>query len=571
MIDNNSLIDIVDIVTDPNAKLFLAKLFKGKKVKLPRSIETLIEPTKEFKGVITDFVVNEFFPTNAETELFIKIVYNAFNVTINNYCKVKNIPDNKIFFVYKGGNILRFIAYQIMYELGGVVSDIINTNYKDAFKKSDADFSIYIDPRLPNYDNVFIDMNNLAFLVQNELRNEFMLHPNKYFKYYDLNDEKKTEILKSYLEKLNNTENVKQKKYDYDGLFTKIVFENITAPNNCISSTYVPKSDFFVDFDNEYDLFIAKEKASKPTYVNKLKPLYEAKLHNLKLKELSTKQKDIYENTKHHTLMISSNQTLDFWKQNNRVVFSLVRTKVILNAYFQNANGLTIPMKIDGELIDVSIPHKDDTTILHYFENVAKNSTTYHIKTDTENFPFKAPSLQYLIEDIEKILFTDNIYPWNDVKYAKRLRRVLFMYFVMLLSDTKINYNEKVAYMKKIQTDIINKLNDSNVPNQAIDDFLRTHKESDPFWILVNNAKQMFTHSDIDKSKLQDYTKVISDNIDVLISLIPNITKKCQTQGLSQERITEGNTMWGGNNDYDDDYYREKYLKYKNKYVKNNL
>lgn len=576
MTDINRLQNIVDIAT--STKFSINNLFTGTKVKLTPT-ETLVEPTKEFKGVITDFVVNEFFPSNVESEAFIKLVYNTFTDAINIYCKQINMTDSDIFFVYKGGNILRYVAYQTMHELGGSVADKINKSYKDVFKKSDADFSIYINPKIPNYDTVYLHMNNLAFLLQNELRNEFMLNPSKYFRYYKLNDVEKTKILVAFLEKLNNTENVKGKKkyfadklengkivseatFDFDGEFTKLVFEDISTDGNLkpLSSQtggngnmqYEPKADYYVDYDSEYDLFIdLGPKSPKPTYTTDLNLLHEIKNTDPKLDKIISEQKQIYSNNTYHSMMLSSNQTLDFWKGDNHTKFSLVRTKVILNGLFVRNNDRLNPilMKLDGELIDVSLSHKDDSNIQHYFDHLKDNLTEYHIKTDSEDLKFKAPSQHYLIEDLEGILFINSIFPWDDNKYAKRIKRVLFMYFVILLENNTMLHDEKIKYLTDIKNNIINNVSITNSTG-AIDIFLKSHKEKDPFWQLLNQLKKIIERNnlihDLDESKFKEYIKLISDNIDILTNLIPGKMETCGVQALESARITEGEVLWGG-------------------------
>jgi hypothetical protein len=579
MTDINRLQNIVDIAT--STKFSINNLFTGTKVKLTPT-ETLVEPTKEFKGIITDFVVNEFFPSPVESESFIKLVYNTFTDAINIYCKQINVTDTDIFFVYKGGNILRYVAYQAMHELGGSIADKINKSYKDVFKKSDADFSIYINPKVPNYDTVYLHMNNLAYLLQNELRNEFMTNPSKYFRYYKLNDVEKTKILVAYLEKLNNSENVKGKKkyfadklengkiisettFDFDGEFTKLIFEDISTDRNLKPSAqtggqskipFEPKSDYYVDYDPDYDLFInLGPKSPKPTYTTDLNLLHEIKNMGPQFDKIISEQKQIYANKKYPSMMVSSNQTLDFWKEANHTKFSLVRTKVILNGLFVRNNDKLNPilMKLDGELIDVSLSHKDDSNIQHYFDHLKDNLTEYHIKTDSEDFKFKAPSQHYLIEDLEGILFRNSIFPWDDNKYPKRIKRVLFMYFIILLENNTMSHDEKIKYMTDIKNNIIAKVPEmveGKDTTGVIDTFLKSHTEKDPFWQLLNQLKKIIERNniihDLDKGELTAYIKLISDNIDILTNLIPGKMETCGIQALEPARIIEGEVLWGG-------------------------
>src|ERR1700677_4085661 len=115
-----------------------------------------VDKNRELQSVLTEFVVNEFFPLEHDTEQFIKLVFGTFDEALKLYRQKMGIDrENQLFFVYKGGNILRYALYETMHEIGGKVSDEIEAYYKDVFKKSDADFSIYIDPHLKDYDIIF--------------------------------------------------------------------------------------------------------------------------------------------------------------------------------------------------------------------------------------------------------------------------------------------------------------------------------------------------------------------------------------------------------------------------------
>ena len=63
-------------------------------------------------------------------------------------------------------------------------------------------------------------------------------------------------------------------------------------------------------------------------------------------------------------LFIQANETLDFLAANSRTKFNLVRTKLDINYIF---DGKTV--EIGGELIDVSIPHRLDNNVNHFFEH----------------------------------------------------------------------------------------------------------------------------------------------------------------------------------------------------------
>jgi len=114
-----------------------------------------MDKKRELNGVITDFVVNEFSKSQEQNLKFLKLVYGTFNNAMKAYRKNKNLNDKQLFFVYKGGNILRIIAYEVFENLCGKSAQTLKKYYADSFKKSDADFSIYIDPKLSNFSEIY--------------------------------------------------------------------------------------------------------------------------------------------------------------------------------------------------------------------------------------------------------------------------------------------------------------------------------------------------------------------------------------------------------------------------------
>src|SRR5579863_5856132 len=91
----------------------------------PNEEEEFVDKKREIQGVITDFVVNEYFPQSQDSERFIQFIYSTFDEALKLYRQHYNIDSDSIFFSYKGGNILRYVAYEVMHEIGGKVSDDI--------------------------------------------------------------------------------------------------------------------------------------------------------------------------------------------------------------------------------------------------------------------------------------------------------------------------------------------------------------------------------------------------------------------------------------------------------------
>ena len=181
MNQNSTNIDLINIISNiiTNNDFSSMQLYdpKTKFVINRQKNEKLVEPTKELKGVLTDFIITNFIDLPTQSQIFLKIVYQTFEKAITNYNAAKGYKPDDIFFVYKGGNLLRIVELKALNQLPGVASTVLNDYYKDSFKKSDADFSIYINPKFPEpqFRKIFEDMTNLAFLLLNHLRNIFFL------------------------------------------------------------------------------------------------------------------------------------------------------------------------------------------------------------------------------------------------------------------------------------------------------------------------------------------------------------------------------------------------------------
>ena len=284
-------------------------------------------------------------------------------------------------------------------------------------------------------------------------------------------------------------------------------------------------------------------------------------------------------------------------------VFGLVRTKVAFNAYFSGTppklehkivngkivsedTGAVEPDKCDvgkvirkinigGELIDVSIPHKNDDSSLHFYKTMNKNITTYTIKSiGTEPFVFKAYTFQYLIDDIERMLFIEQVYPWIDVKYGKRIVRLMFMYFVTLLVNKDMSYADKVSYVSNISEGIFKKVvrfafmgdNNKSEIMSNIDNFLANGNDENmgmyPFRVLIKNLKEMLS-KDVDLKELQKYAQMLFDGTQKIINVLKVIMIHNGESGVDDINIRDGSILWGG-----DDMFKNKYMKYKNKYLK---
>ena len=115
--------------------------------------------------------------------------------------------------------------------------------------------------------------------------------------------------------------------------------------------------------------------------------------------------------------------------------FDLLRSKINFTL-----NNITIikygqpyhnkKINIPSEFIDISFANYNDTNN-RVSSNYEKLYFDINLGTNVQyNFQIVTYDLDYFIYDLEAILFQQNRYPWLDNKYAKRLKRLFFLYCV---------------------------------------------------------------------------------------------------------------------------------------------
>ena len=256
------------------------------------------DPRRAEKSIATDFVVNDFFSTEQTLYSFLQLVYGSFEKAIAAYVKKRNIVEkDKIIFVYKGGNVMRMISNEFILELPANATSRIDSFYSPYFKRSDADFSIYVHPTIDNYDRVYQEMTWLAYVIQVEIRKVFLSNPLDFFDFFKYNAEFRNAIKKKYINLLNKTiGDEKITKFNLpqaeDGLFKTVTNE-------------VPDSARF---------FMSDDFGSNKREVGRK-----------------------YLTTEKSFLPISYNDALDFKTGNSRrAKFTLVRTKVLFGRRLAN-------------------------------------------------------------------------------------------------------------------------------------------------------------------------------------------------------------------------------------------
>ena len=316
------------------------------------------------KGIATDFVINEFFKSPDSLHRFTTHVYHMFEEGLEIYRNRRGLNPNQVIFLYKGGNVLRIVSREFMLELPASATRSIEEFYAPFFKRGDADFTIYLDPDVEDYDDIYYELGLLSYLIQDNIRTWFMEHLMRYFDFFRYNSEYKKSILREYLDLFNDAEGFKG-----DFVDLKLGYDAAVGRHEFRYHNNVDKTVRFVDLNEDWDLPVRK------AYVS-----------------------DIQRSNSFMT--VTHNNALDFpaGTDNVRVNFNLTRTKVIFTLLKTDGKR----MNVGGELIDVSMTHKNEDGFRHFADNLDKYIATYNLKSGDCNLEFKSYTVLYLTEDLEK-------------------------------------------------------------------------------------------------------------------------------------------------------------------------
>jgi hypothetical protein len=495
---------------------------------------------------MTDFCTNKYI--GVLTQNFFLFVIETFNFVLNEYRKEYNLrekydlKEEQILFLPKGGLILKILVEKnIKHNLPNNIQGIYEEKYKQYFKKSDMDFSIFIDDTLPDekYQQIYNELIDISYYTLFYIREEIEENQHEYFEFARYNDKYQTYLLRE----LRNDINKIIKKKSVDDIYNtdyicKITHKNIIDEEPC-------QYDYMRENDNmDYDQYIYQ--AQNKMYI--YQPVKFGTMQN---------------NAK--TMTISINKNIYFNSPTNGInKFSLVRIKNNFGIYYLPNNSNNIKLAIQkGELIDVSISHKETTEFKKhkYFSSpdiFFKNFS----KLDLGNTSFYSVTLYYLIDDIEYILFRQNEYPWKDNKYKKRIFRYFAMLIILIIKNIyenkidDVKFNSLILNINTFITYLINQFsNPSNIEQFKFDNELSPFNNISNIIYEINKKKNNFTSSD--RSNYIEFNTIIIDNFGIFNDILNKIFDKYAQNEILTNRISG---FFGGNtNEYKYNKYQEKY------------
>lgn len=445
---------------------------------------------REIKDLSTSIVVNQFFLSPDTLFRFMKLVYSTIDEGLKTYKNDHALEEKAISVIFKGGNILRIIAHQLFSHLPYDSRSILQAHYDDFFKRSDIDFSIIInEAKLKElaYDEVLKDITAITYNALNEIRSELVARPEIYFNLFQLKSKIIRENFKLYLDKFNLMESIKDIENTHwnQAKFLELQFLNDHANQDMICK-YEGKYDNRFDFTQGKKSILGRSISKTP-----------------------------------HWIMNSINTTLGWPFENDAtklIHFYLVRSKVQFEVVYADKDHKLARKPIGGELIDVSIPLKDDDNLKEIIKHYDAWISNYNFSLDNteDNLNLKGESITGLAEDITGIIFHQYDRPWEANKYEKRLYRLFFLSIVEMLGQNNHSNENLLDYIATVK-DIINQ----SKPSSAIDELINKHSSlsiNNQLYAgiikVINNIA--ISSKEDDEKNLQAMLDIINKNIEVI-------------------------------------------------------
>jgi hypothetical protein len=316
--------------------------------------------------ITTGFIISKL-PDKTYEKMF-RSFYQPMSRILEVYASLKGLDvPTDICLYYKGGNVFRIL-------LQDVVTIIDNPNYVSVIKRSDADFSIFINPALGENrcDQIREEISVLSLYIL-----------------YSLKSYLRNSRLLSVALKLDSLKEQYLSEIQKEGLKVKSVM---------VKTQMAARQDYVINKGehNGEPFLMMQQKASI--------------LENIPVPSQSV-------------FVISRNTSLDFKrKDNKRATFDLMRMKRNIDLELTMEDGSVNLVHVPFEVIDLSIPKGEDLAL----GNMRGKINTSIMQYSYNNlFTFRAPTLRYLLHDLHDLLFKQNEFPWYDGKYEKRITRFL--------------------------------------------------------------------------------------------------------------------------------------------------
>ena len=444
-------------------KKFLSKLSKlydtirneGKKNRIMDVHE--ISPKLFIRDILTEYTVNNIFKTHSQNDL-IHIINTIMRSMYDQFYKETQI---RLYFVYRGGNILKMYKNQFEHILPGKARKILQEEFDPYFKLSDIDFYTIIEGSENMSVEEILLINGYiqmmcyygVYVTRLFVMNNFNLF--EFCKYNEITvQEEFQELLNKINERKKESEYSEIARTNFVGIgFNKYMYMKdgydidkiLNLSDDKIIDEFIHNTDDINVFQNY------KKYRTAGRFDLNITPGEDV----VDINKIDYKQKNIftYNFSKEVDELAKKDKIFDYYISNNNQIlnkeeyinFSLVRLMInYIVVYERNGKfGLT---NTSSELFDLSIGQPNDKVYKIY---TSKSIVPYSFKygDDLEDEIY-IPSLETTIVDLTKILF-DLDFPWEDEKYVKRLYRLFVLLFIREISNQSLDEVEKLLKSTK--------------------------------------------------------------------------------------------------------------------------
>jgi hypothetical protein len=511
------------------------------------------EQKKTLRNVSTGFVVNNYL-TDELLNKFLNVIIRIFNTYIEQYISIKKLEKDDIKFIYKGGNVYRMFILQYLDLLPGYYSRKIQETYKDIMKRSDADFQIMVNANLTNYDEIFENIENLSFNILDLLKNYFNNNNEKYFLFSRYEKEYKQSILLTLLETFQKTNDEFVKN---NPTANNYEFISVIIGSDIYSKNEIPKNIDFID--DKYKNKFANIQQDIKNYFTSKRPDILIDFHNniynetcLKMVENNISIDELKNDLDIFELNANKFMKLPFYNSlnktiqinsigNNFIKFSLARIKLnfIVIVKLNDKYGI---ISLPGEFIDVSIPHKLSQEMIEHPDKFFEILDDYKFKDNVENkFNFQSYSDIYYEKNLEKMIFLDSYYPWNILKYQKRIKRYILLICLRTLKSNDPT-NELINMININNSLIINPLQKINIKITDVFSNYITYNNK-----LIDNVSKIYNNNSFNKEEFKDYIKINIDMFTYLIDICKKLNKFVVYKDIFDKNEINNLILSGGN------------------------
>ncbi len=559
---------------------------------------------KVFADLMTSFISSEkSFRDEKQTNIarFQFLVNNTFNTALDSYRNQlrttthPNIQETDLLFVYKGGTTMKlfFDKYQTIFTNLDSFKEI-----QKNFSRSDSDYSIFINPKLENFDNIYITVNKISTCCLLFIKQQIINHPDFFVPINTITKNDMLSKLESMNKELNNMKEKPQNSPYCDDIRTIDSFIGIGYLDKHLfnESIDVELNDENIDTTfskNNFDsLKITDFKTNKQIDIRRNDFFMTYEDGNFEQKILGTL------NTDPNIIYLSLNETNEYMGFGGLTAFCLHRLKINFVAYYKtiadkNGNVKYGFLSCPSELVDVSIMKGISNDLEQVYKHVEYEFTNFSYNLGNNGFGnslevrFKSYSIYGHISDLCLVLFVQNNKPWDNTKYVKRLNRLLYFLILELINTTsdKTIIDILDLFKKIVRNSIYSTLPMyKDTKKQLIDENLlqyvpQLHNKMSKTVIIKENVG-LYKFIDFylelllkvnfdDDNEIKNFT-VFNENIFKFLKEVNDniITIKCSNNNFEgNPTIPDGlitlNAL-GGN----DDLYKQKYFKYKSKYLK---